>query len=226
MAKSKLARALEAEVQSIRSLRDAMGRTRGSSRSYAHRINQHYGRLFVLLEPTILRLSRRYGLIHLADDARQACRIGIFRAVCEWDAGRASFMTLVHWQMRGELQSLRHRMMPDRRQGARSAGVRVVSMQRNDGTERTELHSIPDEAALSMSESGAGKVMARRCFESLWRRLPTERLSGRNPPEYEKQIIVAHIFGDGVTALPTDMSAEQCRQITRRLTRHLRAVAG
>jgi hypothetical protein len=54
-----------------------------------------------LLGSRIYHFTRVYGLMDMQDDARQACAIGVHRAIAAYDPGQACFTTFVMWQLRG-----------------------------------------------------------------------------------------------------------------------------
>lgn len=161
-----------------------------------------------LLGPRMARLAREYGFADMPDDARQACAIGIHRALESYQPGKARFTTHATWQMRGELQSLRHRMRPEQRQGARNAGVRMVSTE----APGSGAWEVVDEDAVARVQSGAREALAIRSLEGL--------LENSGQSESERELVVAHVFD---RPRPPDFarhSSEQCRQIVRRNLRH------
>lgn len=218
MADRKLSDALEHEVRAIRKLqseRRNASRARPTARSV--RIDNHFHCLLDLLKPRIVWLTRRYGLAHMRADAEQACAIGIYRAVQDWQPAKAAFATLAHWQMRGELQSLRHRVMLDQRQSARSAGVHTVSWFTADGRERTDLAARADEAALPAAERGASDAMARGLLERL--------LDGIASPSNERALVKTHLFGEPDRGRIDRKERERQRQILRRTLRNCAKMA-
>ncbi|NWN23219.1 sigma-70 family RNA polymerase sigma factor, partial [Escherichia coli] len=72
-----------------------------------------------LIAPRIRHFVRQYGLTAHWEDAEQCCAIAVHRAIETYDPAKAQFTTFVNWQIRGELQSLRFRLMTDQRPSAR-----------------------------------------------------------------------------------------------------------
>ncbi|MET4666569.1 sigma-70 family RNA polymerase sigma factor [Sphingomonas sp. PvP056] len=117
-----------------------------------------------IIAPRIRHFIRQYGLTGHWDDAEQCCAIGVHRAIEAYDPARAQFTTFVNWQLRGELQSLRFRLMTDQRQSARRVEATTVSLHATaigaDG-EATSLEAmIEDEGALDRTEAGVEGMMA------------------------------------------------------------------
>lgn len=214
---TKLALALENEVTAIRALEAALRATGSRGGRYGPEIDRHFARILQLLEPRIAWLTRRYGLTAMREDAAQACAIGIHRAVQDWDPDKARFVTLAHWQMRGELQSLRHRMVLDQRQSARSAGVRTVSMIGPDGRERAEAAALPDGEALVMVERGASDAMVRALIQKL--------LAQIGSPREERELVLETLFAENPPAGLDRKASEQRRQIVRRTFRNCAILA-
>ena len=124
--------------------------------------DQLFRRIFRLLSPRMRQLTRRYGLDDMPDDAAQACAIGVLRAAETYDDSKASFSTHVTWAMRGELQSLRHRVRLDQRDSARAAGVRTTSLSAAGpaGSPAEEALQVVDEAASDAVERSASDYLA------------------------------------------------------------------
>lgn len=183
-----------------------------------HRVLAERDRVFSLLmrriEPQCSRLVRRYGLLDLADDAHQACAIGLFRALQSFDSDKASFSTHATWQLRGELQSLRHRMRLDQRQSARKAGVRTVALEslgaRDDAA--SEAFEVVDDAALDSIERAAS--------DALTINLTTRLLERLNAPDHERTIMMEHLFDSHQAPESCRKIREQRRQIVRRTFRN------
>ena len=117
---SQLSQALETEVAALDAVR-RQDRALGPRERV--QVDRHVARLLRLLAPRIRYLTRSYGLSDAEEDARQACAIGLMRAVEMYYPAKASFTTLVTWQLRGELQGLRHRLRLDQRGSARAVGA-------------------------------------------------------------------------------------------------------
>lgn len=198
--------------QEARVCRDCRKRSQWSAA--AGRVAERsFARLVALLSPRIERLTRSYGLRDLADDARQACAIGIHRALDSYQPDRARFTTHVTWLMRGELQSLRHRVRLDQRQGARSAGIRTIPLHDRKGA----VLEVADEPSLASAERGARDALTRRNLSRL--------LDRTGQPAEERGLIHAHIFDQPPPAAFAGHSNEQRRQIVRRNLRHCARVA-
>ena len=184
--------------------------------------DRDFAGLIVLLAPRIYRLIRQYRLSDIREDAEQAAAIGVHRALSSYDPARASFSTHVTWQVRGELQSLRHRVRLDHRRSARSAGIRTVSLEslraRVNGRHEESVFQVVDESALSRTERAASDSLTRAMMDHLLDRL--------DAPEHERAIVYDHLFE---RAAPKDdpHTAEQRRQIVRRTMRNCaKVVAG
>jgi RNA polymerase sigma-32 factor len=159
---SKTTIALEAAVAEVIANRPAPGTTP----TMRQRIlaDRAFAAVLKIIAPRIRHFIRQYGLTGHWDDAEQCCAIGVHRAIEAYDPARAQFTTFVNWQLRGELQSLRFRLMTDQRQSARRVEATTVSLHAAtigpDG-EATSLEAmIEDEAALERTEAGVDGMMA------------------------------------------------------------------
>ncbi len=175
---------------------------------------REFAQLLDLLSPRLAHLVHRYGLTDMREDAEQVCAIGVLRALESYDRGKARFTTHVTWQLRGELQSLRHRMRLDQRQSARSAGIRTVSIdalgaREDDGASPYEM---VDEVALCRVEGRASDHMTRRLLISLLDRL--------DAPEHERAIVAERIFREDKHPSRNRKLREQHRQVARRTFRN------
>lgn len=199
---------LERQVQSLGPRPDPADRRCGV------RWEAGFAQLLKALSPRIGRLIRRYGLSDIREDAEQVCAVAVLRALGSYDPGKARFTTHVTWQLRGELQSLRHRMRLDQRQSARSAGVRTVSLdalQLSDDAGRTTFE-IVDERALDRAECLASDHMAATLLTSLLDRIGS--------PVEERALVTRQVFAaEGATAADRK-TREQHRQIARRTFRN------
>ena len=217
MARSALADALESEVVEIRALEAALTATGSRGGSYGLRIDRHYRRILELLQPRIAWLTRRYGLGHCREDAEQACAIGVYRAIGRWEPERARFATLAHWQMRGELQALRHRAMLDQRPAAKAIEARTVSMHRADGSTIADVAMLDEAAALAGTERRAADAMTGDLLRMLLARVGS--------PEHERQIVEAAVFAPDTSSSLSRTTRERHRQIVRRTFRNCAKVA-
>ena len=130
-----------------------------------------FARVLKIIAPRIRHFIRQYGLSGHWDDAEQCCAIGVHRAIQAYDPTKAQFTTFVNWQLRGELQSLRFRVMTDQRPSARRMEATTISLNAMHMSEHGEAMSIEnlieDETALDMAESGASEHMAIQTREAL-----------------------------------------------------------
>ena len=238
--------AVEARVHAIRRLLDSDPTTAQPASKHRLRLDRQFSALNDLLAPRIAYLIRRYGLTDMAEDARQAGAIAILRAVREFDDEKASFSTFVTWKLRGELQTMRHRVRLDQRPGAIRIGARTVSLEwHGDGAgETAEPLTIIDEGAETRTEAGASAVLARRMTVSLLqdyaerRRASATRRerdcygapSSASMPDVleqalsrELRIVSNHLTGrpgiDEASGDGATSTKEQKRQITRRVLR-------
>ncbi|MEM8724212.1 MAG: sigma factor, partial [Pseudomonadota bacterium] len=118
----------------------------------------------------------------MRDDAQQAAAIGVHRALASFDPDKARFTTHVTWQIRGELQSLRHRMRLDQRNSARNAGITTCSLDDlNAQPNENAPFEIVDESAVCRTESGASDGMALALMDRL--------LTTLDAPETEREIV-------------------------------------
>jgi len=166
---SAISDALEREVAAIRALPgDGNARDR-------HLRDLRFARIMSLIAPRVRHFTRTYGLLDMAEDAQQACAIGVHRAICEYDPARARFTTFVNWQLRCELQALRHRVRLDLRESAKKVGARTVSLETltGDSADRRPLE-IEDEAAAARVEAATADRLARAAFDSLLERYECE----------------------------------------------------
>jgi len=165
---SRTTAALEAAVATVIAGRAAERQPTARERA---RVDCAFARILRLIAPRIRHFIRHYGLAQHWDDAEQCCAIAVHRAIESYDPARAQFTTLVNWQIRGELQSLRFRLMTDQRPSARKVAATTVSLH---GTaigpegEETELEALlVDEEALAATESAASAFLARSATECL-----------------------------------------------------------
>lgn len=200
------------QLEQAASLVHEMSPRQGSGSGSRH--DRAFASLLTMLGPRIRHLTRVYGLTDLAEDAAQACAIGVHRALQSYDPARARFTTHVTWQMRGELQGLRHRMRLDQRQSARSASVRTVSLDDLCGPagDRTALFEIVDEQALEAVEAAASDTLAERAICGLMDRLGS--------PEHERQIVRDALADREPAHAAARFTSEQRRQIVRRTFRN------
>ena len=155
--------ALEAEVAAIRAILQGGEGAMTPRRRAGH--DRHFARTMQLIAPRVRHFTRAYGLVDHAEDAAQACAIGLHRAIALYDPARARFTTFVNWQLRAELQALRFRLRTDARGWAVRAGASTVSLEALGAEE--EDWSVEDREALERTEALAAETMARRACGTL-----------------------------------------------------------
>jgi hypothetical protein len=166
---SKITIALEAAVASVL----AETRTPEASRTCRQRANidRAFSQILKLIAPRIRHFIRQYGLIAHWDDAEQCCAIAVHRAIHSYDPAKAQFTTFINWQIRGELQGLRFRVMIDQRPSARKVAATTISMHgitsSIDGEEMSLESVIEDEDALMRTESAASDYLAKAATSAL-----------------------------------------------------------
>lgn len=166
---SKITVALEAAVAHVRANSSPEGEAQ--TRRQRAEIDRAFARILKLIAPRIRHFIRQYGLVGHWDDAEQCCAIAVHRAIQGYEPEKAQFTTFVNWQLRGELQSLRFRVMTDQRPSARKVEATTVSLDAITGGEDGEglsiLAAIADEDALGRTEAGASEYLARSAMNAL-----------------------------------------------------------
>ena len=167
---SKITAALEVSVAEVQANTPADG-VRATPRQRVA-VDRAFARTPKLIAPRIRHFIRQYGLVGHWDDAEQCCAIAVHRAIAGYDPTKAQFTTFVNWQIRGELQSLRFRVMTDQRPSARKVEATTVSLSalsgsNNDGDETSLEGRLVDEDALERTESGAAAYLARAATQAL-----------------------------------------------------------
>ncbi|WOK37748.1 sigma-70 family RNA polymerase sigma factor [Sphingomonas sp. C3-2] len=166
---SKITLALEAAVASVIENTPAED-VRQTARQRAA-VDKAFARILRLIAPRIRHFIRQYGLVGHWDDAEQVCGIAVHRAIQAYDPDKAQFTTFVNWQIRGELQSLRFRLMTDQRPSAKKVDATTVSINAvaygMDGEETTLEAVIEDEDALAATEAAASDYLAQNATASL-----------------------------------------------------------
>lgn len=134
-------------------------------------VDRAFARILTLIAPRIRHFIRQYGLAAHWDDAEQVCAIAVHRAIEMYEPEKARFTTFVNWQIRGELQALRFRLMADQRPSARKVAATTVSLQslehRSEDGDGSVEFAIPDEDALANTEAGAAGHMAQETASAL-----------------------------------------------------------
>lgn len=166
---SKSTELLEAAVANIIAIRGS-GNERPSARQRAA-IDRAFTRIMAIVAPRVRHFIRQYGLTAHREDAEQVCAIGVHRAIEAYDPSKALFTTFVNWQLRGELQGLRFRLMDDQRPSARKVGATTISLHEMDhdpdGNGSSIEVLIEDEDALERTEARAADHMAEQMGEAL-----------------------------------------------------------
>lgn len=166
---SKSTELLEAAVADIVAIRGS-GNKRPSARQRAA-IDRAFARIMAIVAPRVRHFIRQYGLTAHREDAEQVCAIGVHRAIEAYDPAKALFTTFVNWQLRGELQGLRFRLMDDQRPSARKVRATTISLHDMDhdpeGNGSSIEALIEDEDALERTEARAADHMAEQTGEAL-----------------------------------------------------------
>ncbi len=211
-ANAELSQALESQVDRVKAARGLAGNHPSALE------DREFARLMDLIAPRIRHLIHTYRLTDMTEDAQQACAIAVLRALESYDPAQARFTTHVTWQLRGELQSLRHRVRLDQRRSAQSAGVTTVRLEMlRDG--ELQSQEIVDERALEHAEAEASATMALRLLDGL--------LDEISAPDHERLIVLDHVLEREPHGPALNYTSEQRRQITRRTYRNCaKVVAG
>jgi len=191
---SKITIALEAAVATVIENTPADGNRSNRQRVY---VDRAFAQILKLIAPRIRHFIRQYGLVAHWDDAEQCCAIAVHRAIEAYDPAKAQFTTFVNWQIRGELQSLRFRLMTDQRPSAKKVEATTVSLNAlatgADGEEMSPETLIEDEDALARTEAGAADYLADGAISSLvdayvdhLRKVGIEALRRRPRPKREE----------------------------------------
>ena len=166
---SKITIALEAAVATVIENKATEGE-RQTARQRAN-TDKAFATILKLIAPRIRHFIRQYGLVAHWEDAEQCCAIGVHRAIEAYDPTKAQFTTFVNWQLRGELQSLRFRLMTDQRASAKKVEATTVSLHAagtgSEGEETSLEAMIEDENALQLTERGASDYLAKRSTDAL-----------------------------------------------------------
>ena len=166
---SKITEELECEVANViaNNADSDLPRTRHQRAA----IDKAFMRILKLIAPRIRHFIRQYGLACHWEDAEQCCAIAVHRAILGYDSEKAQFTTFVNWQIRGELQGLRFRLMADQRPSARKVAATTISMHgiisSVDGDAMTLEAVIEDEGALGRTEAAASDYLAHSATSAL-----------------------------------------------------------
>jgi hypothetical protein len=166
---SKTTIALEAAVAAVKANRSGGGAGQAGRQRAAE--DRAFARILTLIAPRIRHFIRQYGLTAHWEDAEQACAIAVHRAIEAYEPEKAQFTTFVNWQIRGELQSLRFRLMTDQRPSAKKVEAITVSLDAmsvgENGEDVSAVAMIEDEEALDRTEAGASDYLAQSATHSL-----------------------------------------------------------
>jgi len=189
-------------------------RLAGENQPHDAAYDREFAGFLAMLSGRIAWLIRQYRLVDLQDDAQQAAAIGVHRALATFDPTKARFTTHMTWQIRGELQGLRHRMRLDQRRSAVAAGISTVSLEELGVTDsEAGVFEVIDDDALRRVESAASDRMA-------WSVL-SQALDQLGAPREERAIVRDYLFERSVTARKEiERTPEQCRQVVRRNMRN------
>jgi RNA polymerase sigma-32 factor len=232
------------------------GEVRQTNRQRAN-VDKAFARILTLIAPRIRHFIRQYGLVAHWDDAEQVCAIAVHRAIAAYDPEKAKFTTFVNWQIRGELQGLRFRLMADQRPSAKKVSAATVSLDAlamgMDGEDGVHEFLIEDESALPSTEAAASSFMAEGTAQALLdayvdhlRDVGTSHLlrarakTGTRAKmldtaeaakleeriQRDREIVEHHLFNaDEAAELPSDLTRERLRQITRRASKIISELA-
>ncbi len=166
---SKITIALEAAVATVIENTPQDGGAR-SNRQRVY-VDRAFAQILKLIAPRIRHFVRQYGLTAHWEDAEQCCAIAVHRAIEAYDPAKAQFTTFVNWQIRGELQSLRFRLMTDQRPSAKKVEATTVSLSALatsiDGDEISPEAMIEDEEAVFRTEAAASDYLAEGAVSQL-----------------------------------------------------------
>jgi hypothetical protein len=166
---SKTTELLETAVADVIANRPAQGE-RPTARQRAA-TDRAFARVLKIIAPRIRHFIKQYGLTAHWDDAEQVCAIAVHRAIEAYDPEKAMFTTFVNWQLRGELQGLRFRLMDDQRPSARKVAATTISLHSiehgAEGEDMTLESLLIDETAHGATEAGASAHLAERAGEAL-----------------------------------------------------------
>lgn len=166
---SKITIALEASVAEVKRNLPVDGQ-KSSARQRAT-VDKAFARILTLIAPRIRHFIRQYGLVGHWEDAQQVCSIAVLRAIEAYEPEKAQFTTFVNWQIRGELQSLRFRVMTDQRPSAKKVEATTISLDamsvNEDGEEMSAVALIRDEEAEARTEAAASAYLAEAATKTL-----------------------------------------------------------
>jgi RNA polymerase sigma-32 factor len=145
----------------------------GAKQTARQRLNtdRAFASILKLIAPRIRHFIRQYGLVAHWEDAEQACAIAVHRTIEAYEPEKAQFTTFVNWQIRGELQSLRFRLMTDQRSSAKKVEATTISIHNvargSNGEEASLENLIEDEDSVERVEAGASAYLAEAATKAL-----------------------------------------------------------
>ncbi len=177
-------------------------------------------RLAALVAPRSRYFIRRYGLSGAYEDAEQACAIALYRAASSYDPHRALFTTHINWQLRAELQALRHRLHGDQRRAVHRLAGETLSLDADDLRER-----LVDPDAEMATEGAAADLFAERCADRIaddWARRRNSIVKrGKARLAMERMLVRRQL----TTTEPASRLSEADRHVVRRafadIVRHI-----
>lgn len=170
-----------------------------------------FARLAACAAPRIRYFIRRYGLSSPYEDGEQACAIALHRAAQSYDPRRAAFTTHMNWQIRAELQALRHRLHGDQRRAPHRLAAETLSLD-----DPAILDRLVDPDAEIAAEERASDYLAGRLADRLaddWaQRRDGEWQRGKAKLAAQRSLVRRHL-----TAVePAGRLCESHRHIVRR----------
>lgn len=166
---SKSTELLEAAVADVIANRPAEGEQPSPRQRVA--VDRAFANVMAIVAPRVRHFIKQYGLTGHWEDAEQVCAIGVHRAIEAYDPEKAMFTTFVNWQLRGELQGLRFRLMDDQRPSAKKVDATTISLQTlersQDGDDASFEISIEDESALERTEACAADHLTEQTCDAL-----------------------------------------------------------
>lgn len=121
-----------------------------------------------ILDPRIRYLTQRWGLRNHAEDALQAGRIGVHKALETFDPTVAKFTTHVAFRLQAQMKDLRFHLFKDERSDAVKVGAKTISAESLRAEDDTPLiQLIESDGAEELTESAAAATMAKRTLDAL-----------------------------------------------------------
>lgn len=228
---SKTTVALEAAVAIVIENTPAAGNRTPRQRA---NVDRAFAGILKLIAPRIRHFIRQYGLVAHWEDAEQCCAIAVHRAIEAYEPAKAQFTTFVNWQIRGELQSLRFRLMTDQRPSAKKVEAMTISLNAltsgSEGEEGSIEVTIEDEEALGRTEAAASDYLAESAMDSLidayvahLRTVGLEQL--RRRPRPKRAVSSTPIEGPRFKTATHGIDPSEIEKLEEKLTRDREIVA-